>query len=298
MLAEDRDLRGLHDAEAELRVPVTGVATVVAPLSYLAPDCAAVRTWACTPPPGQARFNGRLQAYPMPIKDMRTLRAPADLDTEGFTLCAQRSSVADFWDEDELRAVCYAEAERLLCELTGASRALVFDHTLRRRARGRPPLDGTGGSFAPVREPVGRVHVDFTPDSARSRLRRQLGDEEAERLMGRRFAVFGLWRPTGTEPVRDAPLAVCDTRSVTSADLVRNELVYADRRGETYIGRHNPAHRWFHVSNQTREEVIVFKNFDSARADVSLHTAFEHPQTPPDAPLRESVELRAFAFYR
>jgi hypothetical protein len=279
------------------RVPVTGVAPIVAALNYLAPGCAAVRTWACAPPAGQPRFNGRLQAYPMLIEDMRSLREPARLDTQGFALCARRSAVCDFWDEDELRAVYYAEAQRLLCELTGASRALVFDHTLRRRASGRPPLDGTGGSFAAVREPVGRVHADFTPESATARLRRQIGDEEAGPLMDRRFAVFGLWRPTRTEPVRDAPLAVCDTRSVSPADLVCNELIYADRRGETYIGRHNPAHRWFHVSNQTRDEVIVFKSFDSARADVTLHTAFEHPQTPPDAPLRESVELRAFAFY-
>jgi hypothetical protein len=58
---------------------------------------------------------------------------------------------------DELRRVYYPEADRLVAEATGATRMLVFDHTIRRRVAGgidRPP--GT------PRQPVTSVHNDYT----------------------------------------------------------------------------------------------------------------------------------------
>ena len=84
--------------------------------------------------------------------------------------------------------------------------------------------------------------------------------------------------------------------------MVANEVIYRDRRGETCIGVHNPDHRWFFFPAQRRDEVIVFKNFDSAAgtqgiAGVVPHTAFDDPSAPADAPRRESIELRAFAFF-
>jgi hypothetical protein len=46
------------------------------------------------------------------------------------------SAVHDFYDEDELRRIYYPEAERLVADATGATRVVVFDHTLRRRVWG------------------------------------------------------------------------------------------------------------------------------------------------------------------
>ncbi len=275
---------------------------VVAALNYLVPMAEPARTYSYDPPDGTPRFNGRLEARVVTIEDARPLCGGLSLDEQGFVLSDHRSAVGDFWNEVELRAVHYTEVEHLLLGLTGASRALVFDHTLRRRANGRPPLDGTGGSFAAVREPVGRVHADYTAVSAAARVRQVLGEAEAAVRLRQRFAILGLWRPTNLEPLLDAPLAVCDARSVAPGDMVRNELIYPDRRGETCIGMHNPAHRWHFFPGQRSDEVIVFKNFDSAAgvagiAGVVPHTAFDDPHTPADAPLRESVELRAFVFY-
>ena len=278
---------------------------VVAALNYLAPMSEAARTYTYDPPAGVPRFNGRLEPHRVTIHDARPIRAGLSLDMQGFVLVEHGSAVRDFWDEDELRAVHYAEAERLVRAATGASRALVFDHTLRRRAPDRPPLDGGGGSFAAVREPVGRVHADYTSISAGDRMRRLLGAAEAADRLRCRFAIVGLWRPTNPQPLHDAPLAVCDARSVGANDMVPNELIYRDRRGETCIGIHNPMHRWFFFPEQRRDEVIVFKNFDSAAgiagtagiAGVVPHTAFDDPTAPADAPRRESIELRAFAFF-
>jgi hypothetical protein len=50
----------------------------------------------------------------------------------------------------------------------------------------------------------------------------------------------------------------------------------------------------------TPEEAIVFKVYDSAkdgRARFTPHTSFDDPTTPADAPPRESIESRMFAFF-
>ncbi len=50
----------------------------------------------------------------------------------------------------------------------------------------------------------------------------------------------------------------------------------------------------------TRDEALVFKVFDtdaSAGVRYTAHTAFDDPTSPPDAKPRESIEMRAFAFF-
>jgi hypothetical protein len=49
-----------------------------------------------------------------------------------------------------------------------------------------------------------------------------------------------------------------------------------------------------------RDEAVVFKTFDSirdGRARWTAHTAFDQPSSPPDAPPRESIEMRTLAFF-
>jgi len=47
-----------------------------------------------------------------------------------------RSAVRDFWDEAQTLALGHPETAQLVKDVTGASRVVVFDHTLRRRADG------------------------------------------------------------------------------------------------------------------------------------------------------------------
>jgi hypothetical protein len=49
-----------------------------------------------------------------------------------------------------------------------------------------------------------------------------------------------------------------------------------------------------------RHEALVFKQYDSDVTGVArfvLHAAFDLPFIPPDAPLRESIELRCLVVY-
>jgi len=125
-----------------------------------------------------------------------------------------------------------------------------------------------------------------------------MGDE-AETLLRGRYAFINLWRPI-KGPVVDMPLAYGDARSIAYSDFVGSDLIYPDRRGETYAVRYSPAHRWFYAPLMRRDEAALLKCFDSVKSGVarfSPHTAFVDPNTPKDAPPRESIEIRTIAFW-
>jgi hypothetical protein len=193
-----------------------------------------------------------------------------------------------------VRRVYYPEAERFLKELTGASRVFIFDHLQRRR------VAGVGRRQAGMpRQPADRVHVDHTARSGPQRVRDLLPDEAEELLKGR-VQVINMWRPILDEPLRDAPLAVCDSRTLASGDLVPSDLVYRDRVGETYSVKYNPAHDWYYVPEMRRNEVLMLKIADT-KTDISArfmpHTSFTDPTTPADAAPRQSIELRTLVFH-
>jgi hypothetical protein len=128
-------------------------------------------------------------------------------------------------------------------------------------------------------------------------VRYQLPDEAGD-LLKRRFAIIQLWRPLAT--VERHPLALGDAKSVPPGHLIPVERRYEYRVGETYRLRYSAETRWYWFPRMTPEEAIVFKVYDSAtdgRARFTPHSAFEDPGTPADAPPRQSVEARLFAFF-
>jgi hypothetical protein len=266
---------------------------VAAALRYLEPTAEKPRSLEYEPPPGVPRTTAVYRDHTVEILDVRPVAATLSLEREGFQLVTAATGVKDFGDEAAIRTRYYAETSSLLRKLTGASRVVVFDHTIRRRVAGAS--DRTTGI---PRQPVPRVHNDYTVKSGPQRVRDLLGDE-AEGLLRHRFAVINVWRPI-RGPIQDAPLAVSDAQSVDSEDLVATDLIYPDRIGEIYYVKFNPSHRWFYASAMREDEVMLIKCFDSAndgRARFVPHSAFVDPTTPADAPPRESIELRTLVFY-
>ena len=110
---------------------------------------------------------------------------------------------------------------------------------------------------------------------------------------------MNVWRPL-IEPVIDAPLALCDARTVMAQDLVAAEIRYPGRSGEIYVLKHSPLHRWHYFPHMTKREVLVFKQYDAQASGVSRftpHAAFLDPAAPADAPLRASVEARCLVLF-
>jgi hypothetical protein len=271
-----------------------GMAAVSADVNYLIPG--AERPWlydSWDPPAGVPRSTVSFEAHRVSIHDARERAEPFTLDVEGMAFLRQPSAVRDFYDADEVQTVYYPEAAALIGPIAGAARVVVFDHTVRRRAPhavAQPP----GWPRGPVLE----VHADYTVQSAPARLRSLLG-EQAPGLLRHRFSIINVWRPI-RGPLRDAPLAICDAGSMCSEQLVATDLVYPDRTGQIYYVTRDSAHRWYYLPDMSSEEVWLFKSYDSdetGRARFAAHTAFEDPCVRGDAIPRQSIELRAFAFY-
>ena len=115
-----------------------------------------------------------------------------------------------------------------------------------------------------------------------------------------RVQIINLWRPI-RGPLLDAPLAMVDGRTVEPGDLIASDLVYPNRKGETYSVKYNPSHRWYYVSRMTADEALLLKCYDSAtdgRTRFGPHTAFIDPTTPADAAPRESIEVRTLVFHK
>jgi hypothetical protein len=269
------------------------LATVTAGVRYLEPTSEKPRSLEFEPPPGVAQSTAIWKEHIVDIRDLRPVAATVSLEREGFRLLSAPTVARDFASEDQIRTVYYAEAISLVKRVTGASRVVVFDHTIRRRVPGAKDR-----SIGVPRQPVPRAHNDYTVKSGPQRVRDLLG-EEAEDLLERRFSIVNVWRPING-PVQDSPLAVCDARSVDEGDLVATDLVYPDRTGEIYYVRFNPRHRWFYAPGMHTDEVMLIKCYDSeedGRSRFVPHTAFTDPTTPADAPPRESIELRTLVFY-
>src|SRR5262245_40591293 len=185
---------------------------VKAELNYIVPTAERPRTYTYDPPAGVPRTTVVNERHTVTISDMRPILSDISLDEHGFDLVQHKSAVRDFYNEQEVKAVYYPEAEQLLKDLTGADRVFVFDNTVRRRVPGTEDR-----LFDQPRQPVPRVHVDHTERSGPQRVRDLLPDEAEELLRGR-VQIINLWRPI-RGPLLDMPLAVADALSVGPAQL-------------------------------------------------------------------------------
>jgi hypothetical protein len=265
--------------------------TVEATLNYIVDDGSKVFTITAGPGGQDVRSGGTPDPRRIVVHNGRPQAKDFVLDRDGFRFVRHDTKVADFYDESEIRRVYYPEMEALIKAESGASRVVVFDHTLR-------TADDDLRETKKIREVVRRVHNDYTEWSGPQRVRDLLPDE-ADDLLKRRFAIIQVWRPI-RHPVETFPLAICEARTLSPDNLVISERRYPNRVGQTYAITYNPAHKWFWFPRMRREEALVFKVYDSlkdSRARWTAHTAFEDPTSPPHARQRESIEIRTLAFF-
>ncbi|HTV87584.1 MAG TPA: CmcJ/NvfI family oxidoreductase [Stellaceae bacterium] len=263
---------------------------VLAPLVFMEPMPERPFSYNYEPPPGTVLRNARPETHQVKIIDARRFADRLSLDREGFVLLHRPTAATSLYDEDEIAGVYYPECERLIAEATGAARVLAFDHIVRNAA-----LSAKGNQ---IKQPAARVHNDYTAWSAPQRVRDLMG-AEAEALLRRRYAEINLWRPI-RGPLLASPLALCDAQTLAEENLIASDLLYPDRKGEIYGVTYNPAQRWYYFPKMLADECVLIRCFDSARhgaARFSAHGAFDDPETPPNAPPRESIEVRALVFF-
>ena len=310
----------LHQTTFKAQAQISNM--TVATFRYIDPASSQSKPW--------SKVDGPGTSFPL-VEEKRTvhnIRGREDdfsMENCGFAICKEPTAQKFFTDERAIREHYYAEVEGMLKKkLTGVKKVVIFDHTIRRRVRDAP------------RQPVQQVHVDQTPSAAEVRVRRHVPANEAELLLKGRHQIINVWRPI-ENPASDFPLAVIDWRTTDPADLKAVDLLYPRRdytdshedddrgkeklpdpdsylstdgyevKGETFHVVANEKHQFYYVKDMVPDEVMLFKSFDSRGEGMSggipgvavgvPHTAFEDPETPADAPGRQSIEVRCLVFY-
>lgn len=239
----------------------------------------------------RTNFEGEREFRPMTVRNARLLPNNFTLDKEGFAFVTHRSRVSDFYDDDQLKSVYDAEAEALVREHTGASRAFVFDHT--RRSSSQSVREAQN-----ARDPANAAHTDYTDWSARNRVTAVMGNE-ADALLSKRFAIVNIWRSIAGS-IEEWPLGLCSWDSVDDAHLHTVERRAYNRVGQTRHASFDPNNEWYYFPQMSPDEAILIKNYDTAtdgRARYALHTSFDDPTAPDSAAPRESLETRVLAFF-
>ncbi|KAF5363159.1 hypothetical protein D9758_008342 [Tetrapyrgos nigripes] len=241
--------------------------------------------------------NYKNEPHVVEIENLRGNESSVSLDTAGFQFYNEAAKHKSFKNDEEIKREYYPESIELIKRLTGASRVVLFDHTVRRR---RP---GDSGADPAKRQPAAVVHGDQTARAARNRVLRHLPESESGELLKHRYQIINLWRPI-SHAALDWPLALADYRSIdTEKGLTPVAFVRPDREEnrETMGVSYNPGLKFKYLKGMTPDEIVLIKCYDSKDdGSVSImtpHTAFEDPTTPSDAPFRESIELRALVFY-
>ena len=236
----------------------------------------------------------------MKIKNGRLLATDPSLDREGFAFFKQVSKVVNFFDDSELDTIYSLEIEDLIRRSSGGREVVVFDHTRRSTAPEQREKYN-------ARDPVPAPHSDYSDTSAEQRMHDVFGKQVRDKLY-RRFAMVNAWRSmTGT--IEEWPIAVCDARTVNE-NLLVDTYRHAPHRAEpsfeycrsrsTRHAAFDSSHRWYYYPEMKRDEVLLFKNYDTLKdgtARFALHSAFEDPSTPQNPRPRESIETRAFVFF-
>ena len=242
-----------------------------------------------------SRTNMQFEPHVVQIRDARGIQQRLSLDREGFALVPHESAVAVSRDLELLGRDYHAEMIELVKTLIGARDVLPQRTGLLLRFGERSQERGV--------KPARFAHLDYTTPWAHRFVALVADWERFEPKPYRRFAIYQTWRAT-SEPPQDNTLALCDGRSVQSAETMEFDVTIGpeDVAGNRFVARacrYSDAHRWHYFSSLTRDEVIVFKAFDSAAPDALnvAHTAFDHPSAPPSAVPRSSIEARFVAFF-
>ena len=312
------------------------ISSTTANLRYVTEPAGGVRAYQnseADPITGERKRNYGFESKDVVVENLRGREDSVTLDTAGFQYFEHKSKHASFTNDEEIYQEYYPESIELIKSLTGASRVVLFDHSMhafrlssnkitlsysftavRRRRPGE--LEDHPGR----RQPAVQVHVDQTNKSSIARVQRHLPAADVPKLLEGRFQIINLWRPIAN-PALDWPLGLCDYKSVDENDTFPMALIYPNHEGETLGVKYNPNHKWKYLHGMTPDEIVLIKwyvslafprfsrssevhlfaSFDSKQdGSVALftpHTGFSDPSTPEGTPFRQSIELRALVFY-
>ena len=156
----------------------------------------------------------------------------------------------------------------------------------------KPTPNGSGGAYAQG------IHSDMCA-AVENGFARIVPDD-------RHFESINIWRSADRQPIRMMPLAVCDIGSVSPDDVVFGDGTNTGDIRQYYKVvdqriTHSPSQRWYYVPDMTPDEVLIFRQYDIRQESLARRTVFHQavvdPNSPADAPMRSTIEVRMQAVY-
>jgi len=238
------------------------------------------------------------------VRSARDLRPePPSLDAHGFELLDDaRPTASTLASDAAIEATYYPHVADVVRRATGARLVRPYDHVRRHAAPAEHKPPGHG-------PPAFLVHSDSADRSWPWRVDELLAhpgrwsdvgpinvDEAFARdhLGGggtKHWAIVNAWRHVGPdETLETTPLALLDDATVRwgSDEVMRYAITMDGLVAFNFVLRHSPEHRWFYYPSMTRDELLLFKAFESnpggghdRRNDpfVLFHSAFDLPRS-------------------
>lgn len=253
--------------------------------------------------PHQQDFGGSPDLVRVKIHDGRQ-QDHLTLDRNAFELVQHPTSLStqEFYSNQMqvVETTYYKEIEDLIKKTTGASVVFCFHHQTRNGKK-------VGDAFS-TKQYATDVHTDTSPSDAEKTFFDALkGAQEAgldeEPLRRGRFLFINAWRNIADSPIQDNHLALCDESSLVRPDDYIPYDYFEEGYGGTHYylaSRNKDQHRWYYFPEMRKDEVILFKQYDSdptKQGRMCFHAAFSDPTAPSDGAPRESIEVRCVAFF-
>ncbi|KAL9094023.1 MAG: hypothetical protein Q9165_003693 [Trypethelium subeluteriae] len=210
-----------------------------------------------------SRSTVHLSPGPLEIlHDVRTLSPDTfALDESGFRFIKAPTEFCNWNSQDAIANEYMPEMEALLKrEVDGVDEIVLFDARIRYgESSGTKTVDGM--HYNPFAR---QVHVDQTESSIITKIR-SLTELKADFLLRGRSRIINVWRPI-RHPVYDCGLAIADGGTLKDEDVIecdrmrRDDGQFWDTMG---VVKYREGYRWYYMSEQDEEDVLIFKNYDS-----------------------------------
>ena len=253
------------------------------------------------PPVEHVDKQERLSMYykrPVKVYNARDLDPQPTIASHGFMLINHDTACSDMLNQQEVFSVLYDEYAKVIQDLTDCHSSKVTQHQYRNGFGGlpashpraaKPTPNGSEGIY-------GGIHSDVTPFS-------EPGWKSL--VEGRHFQVFNFWQSSKRMGLIEVmPLSLCDMNSVNPDDMI-----YADSWNQTkhpqklvsFRLAYDVRQKWYYYPDMQPNELLIFKQYDSMQEMPNMrcvfHGAIDLPNTPRNAPLRETIEVRLLALY-
>ncbi|KAL8911211.1 MAG: hypothetical protein Q9172_007711 [Xanthocarpia lactea] len=197
------------------------------------------------------------------VTDLRDSTTALDFDTCGFTWIDYRPLTQPTYDEKSVIAYC-DDMIALLHRHVDAEQIICYDMRLRKNM-GQGSINGSPHADRELPDaPIEAAHIDHSKDIGWARIAHHITPEEKDKYFtgNYRLRIYNIWKPLNPV-IDDMPLAICDPRSVTWTDLVAADVIGPGFNAEVYYLRPQAYHRWYWMSKQTAEQLLLFLSWDS-----------------------------------